>query len=276
MAIVSFWSDNKRETGKTSSIAAIATNMAMNNTYKMLIFDTAYNNSSLQECFIKNKKSKKINFGTQQNIVGLDTGIKGVTKAILSNKTSPEIITNYTQTIFKNRLEILTGTDELEDEYIKQRGTFKEIVKMANKFYNLVFVDLAGDTRDSAEREILEMSDIIVVNLNQNIKSFNNYLNLRKNGMFANKKNLILLMGRADLDSKYNAKNLSRVIMEKDIYAIPYATQFFEATGEGTVDEYFIKFSSKKYEDINTKFIECTNKISERILEKIKELQMGI
>ena len=276
MAIVSFWNEGNKETGKTTSIASIATSIAMNNTYKMLIFDTAYNDTTLQDCFIEPRRETKNAFGINANRADLDTGIRGVAKAILSNKTSPEIITNYTRTIFRGRLEILTESNISKEEYLKQRLTFKEIVKMANRYYEIVFVDLKGVENDSVEREILEMSNIIVVNLNQNMKSFNKYLELRRNGMFLNKKNLIILLGKADLDSKYNAKNLSREIREKDVFSIPYTTGLFEAANEGHVAEYFMKFRAKTYPDINTKFMESTKETSQRILSKIKELQMGI
>lgn len=226
MAIVSFWSDGDNETGATTSIAAIATSIATNNAFKMLIFDTSFDDSTLSDCFIENKRDFRSSIGAQGK-TDLDTGIRGVSKAILSNKTSPEIITNYTKTIFKGRLEILTGNEISVEEYQKQRTTFAEITKMANRYYDVVFVDLSKQKNDQIERQILEMSNIIVVNLNQTLKSFNNFINLKKNGIFLNKNNLILLLGRADLDSKYNAKNLSRLCGEKDSFQIPYATRIF-------------------------------------------------
>ena len=37
-------------------------------------------------------------------------------------KTTPEIITNYTKTVFKDRLEILTDNNIPRDTYEKQKG----------------------------------------------------------------------------------------------------------------------------------------------------------
>ena len=59
MAIISFWSEGDRETGKTSSLAAISTLLSIENTYKTLIFNTEYNDSSLENCFWAPKKPKK-------------------------------------------------------------------------------------------------------------------------------------------------------------------------------------------------------------------------
>ena len=39
MAIISFWSEGDREAGKTASLAAIATQISIDNTYKTLIFN---------------------------------------------------------------------------------------------------------------------------------------------------------------------------------------------------------------------------------------------
>ena len=254
-------------------LASVATTLAINYNYRILMVNTKHNDKALEYAF---ETKNNINSFFTKGKTDLEVGLSGVAKAIMSNKTSPEIITNYTRTIFRGRLEILTERDISKEEYLKQRLTFKEIVKMANRYYEIVFVDLKGIENDSVEREILEMSNIIVVNLNQNMKSFNKYLELRRNGMFLNKKNLIVLLGKADLDSKYNAKNLSREIREKDVFSIPYTTGFFEAANEGHVAEYFMKFRAKTYADINTKFMESSKEISERILSKIKELQMGI
>ena len=40
MAIISFWSEGDKETGKTLSLAAITTQISIENTYKTLIFNT--------------------------------------------------------------------------------------------------------------------------------------------------------------------------------------------------------------------------------------------
>ena len=42
MSIVTFWSNGKEETGKTLAIAAIATYMAIEHNYKILVISTGY------------------------------------------------------------------------------------------------------------------------------------------------------------------------------------------------------------------------------------------
>lgn len=179
MAIISFWSEGDREAGKTASLAAIATQISIDNTYKTLIFNAEYNDSSLEECFWPPKKPRKEAF-MLGNRADLATGTTGVAKAILSNKTSPEIIKYYTKTIYKDRLELLTEDNITQEDYQNQRRTYKEIAKIANRYYNLVLVDISGSPEESITRSILEESDIVVVNLPQNIKKINEYLELKE------------------------------------------------------------------------------------------------
>lgn len=273
MAIISFWSEGDREAGKTASLAAIATQISIDNTYKTLIFNAEYNDSSLEECFWPPKKPRKEAF-MLGNRADLATGTTGVAKAILSNKTSPEIIKYYTKTIYKDRLELLTEDNITQEDYQNQRRTYKEIAKIANRYYNLVLVDISGSPEESITRSILEESDIVVVNLPQNIKKINEYLELKRTNKVFYTEKTIVLIGRCDKNSKYNAKNLSRQTNIRDLYPVPYNTQFLEAINEGKITEFFTKFRGRIHPDENTYFLEEVKKNSERILEKLKELQM--
>ncbi len=273
MAIISFWSDGEKETGKTLSLAAIATQLSIDNTYKTLIFNTEYNDNTLENCFWTPKKPKRETFMIG-NRADLATGTTGVAKAILSNKTSPEIIKNYTKTIYKNRLEILTEEKISQEDYQNQRKIYKEIAKIANKYYNLVLIDISGNAEESTTRSILEESDLIIVNLPQNLKKINEYIELKQTNRIFNKEKTIVLIGKCDRNSKYNAKNVSRYSNIRDLYPIPYNTQFLEATNEGQITEFFTKFRGRIHPDENTYFLEEVKNVSERILEKLKELQM--
>lgn len=276
MAIISFWSDGEKETGKTSSIAAIATYLSINSNYKTLLFNTEYNDSSLENCFWEQKKNKRNMEFMLKDRADIAAGTSGVAKAVLSNKTSPEIVKNYTKTIFKNRLEILTEPKISQEDYETQRTTYREIAKMSNRYYNLVFVDITGSLEDNITRNMLEISDIIVVNLPQNLKKINEYYELKQTEQLFDKYKTVVLIGKCDRQSKYNAKNISRYMNIKDLYPVPYTTQFLEATNEGKVDEYFMKYRVKSHPDENTYFVEEIKNISTRLLEKIKELQMRV
>ena len=51
MAIVTFYSNDKKETGQSLSVAAIAAHMAIAHNYKILVVSTDFNDLTLENCF---------------------------------------------------------------------------------------------------------------------------------------------------------------------------------------------------------------------------------
>lgn len=274
MAIISFWSNGKGETGKTASIAAITTFLAIQRNYKILILDTKYNDYSYQDCYWK--EDKTINLIHKQHMkTNIASGISGLTKAILSNKTSPEIITNYTRIVFKDRLEVLTDTGVVKEDYDIHKTVFKDIAKIASKYYDLVFIDIDTNLGEDITNSLLEISDLVVANLSQKLRQINDYLKIKKENNIVKEKTVIPVLGRYDKNSKYSVKNVSRYMKEKEmVCSIPYNTLFFEACNEGEVDDFFIKFRRINPKDKNAIFIEEVKKTAEKIIYKLQELQM--
>jgi MinD-like ATPase involved in chromosome partitioning or flagellar assembly len=274
MSIITFWSNGKEETAKTLSISAIATYMAIEHNFKILLLSTNYNDTTLENCYWEESKNQ-----TKANIIGLGSGIEELSKAIVSNKASPEVITNYTKIVFKNRLEVLPGIKTGNyDEYEKIRPVYKEILKTADKYYDLIFVDLNKGLESDATREILEMSDLILINITQRLKTIDAYIELKLKERLFKKDNTLLLIGRYDRFSKYSSKNIARYISkyftQKEVYTIPYSTLFFEAANEGKVADFFLRFRKIDEADRNALFISEVKKVSTRILYKLQELQM--
>ncbi len=274
MAIISFWSNGKGETGKTSAIAAISTFLAVQRNYKILILDTKYNDYSYQDCYWQEDKTIKL-IHSENSKINIASGISGLAKAILSNKTSPEIITNYTRIVFKDRLEVLTDTDIIKEDYETHKKVFRDIAKIASRYYDLVFIDIDTNLGENITNSLLEISDLIVANLSQKMRQINDYLKIKEENMIFKEKAVIPLLGRYDKNSKYTVKNVSRYMRERDgICSIPYNTLFFEACNEGEVDDFFIKFRKINPKDKNALFIEEVKKTAEKIIYKLQELQM--
>lgn len=275
MAIVSFWNEGTEETGKSSAIAAITTLLGVNHNYKVLVINTKYNDHFYQDCYWKEDKTIKLIANSNNAKTDIGHGISGLSKAILSNKTSPEIVTNYAKIVFKDRLEILMDTNVDEEEYKIHKTIFKDIARIANKYYDLVFIDIDNSLEDSIVDPLLELSDIVVVTLPQNLRSINKYLeNLEEKEIFKTKE-VMPLLGRYDKHSKYNAKNVARYIKEKrGVMAIPYNTLFFEACNEGKVGEFFWKFRRIKDKDKNYVFMSNVHDAAEKIVLRLQELQM--
>ena len=85
----------------------------------------------------------------------------------------------------------------------------------------------------------------------------------------------LILIGRYDKYSKYNVKNVSRYLNEKNqVLTIPYNTLYFEATNEAGVPDLFLKFRKiSDSEDRNAIFAEEVKRAAENIIYRLQELQ---
>lgn len=279
MSIITFWSNTKKQTSQTMSLAAIATSMAIEHNYKILIISTIYNDDTLELCFGGLNDNKKLLKKLMQNTsVAVDNGIEGLSKMANSGRMTPDIIQNYTRVVYKNRLEVLYGYKEAidrptEEEYLKLRDKYKEIIQNASKFYDMVFVDAGKGLEDDFVKQILKISDLVVINTEQKIGMINEineliHSNLRND-------NFIINIGRFDSYSKYSVKNISRFLgIKRNISVIPYNTLYFEAASEESVADLFLKIRNVSEGDRNKAFVTETKNAAEKIVYKLQELQM--
>lgn len=283
MSVITFWNSRKEETGKTMSMAAIATYMAIEHNIRTLVISTTNREDRLKRCFWEEEKKKKINlgiFGPNTTVLDGESGIKGLTKIIHSNKISPDLVTNYTKVVFKDRLEILLGNDEngatVSNRDIQE--AYPDIITAANKYYDRVFVDLDYNIQPDIQDKILKQSDIVVLNLNQRYSSIEYFKQKKEENALLKSSKTLLMIGRYDKYSKYNSKNISRYLGEKnEVLTIPYNTLFFEAAEEAGVPDMFLRF--KRFgdpEDRNAFFIQEVRRASENIIYRLQTIQTGV
>ena len=277
MAIITFCSNETKETGQTMSLAATAAYMAIEHNYKILVISTDFNDLSLENCFWEYDKIRKASTIKEDEKVGIESGIEGLIKALISNRTSNEIIRNYSRIVLKDRLDILLApTTKVYQEYIQIAESYTDILQVAKRYYDLIFVDLSKKMPRKVAAEILKLSDILVINMTQRLKTINDFMELRETNDFYQRKNVMLLMGRYDKNSKYNIKNVTRYLKEKKmISVVPYNTLYLEAASEGGIIEFMLKAKNVTDElDSNNIFIKELKKLDENIIFKLQELQM--
>lgn len=277
MAIVTFKSNELKETGQTLSLAAVATQMSIEHSYKILIVSTNFKDQTLENCFWE---LDRLNRPVLQNqkAVGVDSGVEGLIKVLASNKTSNDIVRNYSRTILRDRLDmLLSPVTEEYTEYERICREYPEILKIADRYYDLVFVDLSSRMQEKERQDILNVSDVVVVNITQRLKTINDFIELKNTNDFYRGKNILLIMGRYDAHSKYNVKNVTRYMKErKQILAIPYNTLYFEACSEGKAIEFFLRLKNLEEGDRNRIFVDEANRADDAIIYKLQELQMKI
>lgn len=285
MSVITFVNNIEEETGKTMSLVAIATHMAIDYNNRILIISTTNKEDKIKSCYFEEKQAKKIRlgiFGENKSTIDNESGIEGIAKIARSNKLTPEMITNYTKVVFKDRLEILLGVerkdkksteeDEMEKEISEE---YVEIINLAKMYYDKIFVDLDCNLNEDIRKKIIDESDLVIVNTSQNYRSLKRLKeNKEKNELLKLPKTLILI-GRYDKYSKYNSKNITRYLGEKNqVLTVPYNTLYFEATNEATVPDLFLKLKKiTDSDDRNVIFVEEIKRASENIIYRLQELQ---
>ena len=278
MAIVTFWSDGKEQTGKTISVASIATYMAIEHNIKILVISTSDKDETLQNCFINRQNGKTPSagmFAPRARHNAMQNGMDGLVRIARSNKINPEMIKDYTRVIFKDVLEILyTGTSNGED----MSQYYPDIIRAANQYYDMVFVDLDTNIDYETQRTILKISNLVVANLCQRLTSIERFMEERKSDDILSSKKTMILIGRYDKFSKYSSKNITRYMGERNqVLTIPYNTLLYDSAEEAGVPDYFLNFAKNPNldkEDRNYLFFQEIRRAVEGIQYRIQELQI--
>ena len=139
-------------------------------------------------------------------------------------------------------------------------------------YYDKVFVDLDDNIDKDIRDQILNISDLVIVNTSQNYSSLKK---LKEEKEMLKSLRTLILIGRYDKFSKYNTKNITRFLEEKNqVLTIPYNTLYFEAMNEAGVPDLFLSLrKSIDSEDKNAIFIEEVKRASENIVYRLQELQ---
>ena len=272
MPITTFWSNNKETIGQTVSAASMATEMAIEHNYRVLLISADFNNTTMLDCFGAQESNKEILKGLiRKPQINLDSGINGLLKMASSNRVTPEIINDYTKIVYENRLEVLySPTDINENDKKATMERMKNIIMNAARYYDQVIVDLRKGLETSEQLEILALSDVIVFNINQRMDRITEALQIKEmNGLYDR---VVWNICKYDKNSKCNTKNLLRTVLKRQtICETPYNTLIYDACGDGKIAEMLLNFRTLRDEDENLTFINRIKELQEAVLLKYQE-----
>jgi cellulose biosynthesis protein BcsQ len=228
---IAFWSPIAGKSGTTSNLLASAVMSSVILKKSIFILHNHFSDYSLEKALI----GKNAGPGLFEDI-GLDSLLRNVKIPDLSES----IIDDSAISLFNNRLHLLPGTtkeyrDQFESEMPER---IPDIINTVNRYYDLVFMDLAPGYGIQSQI-LLENADLIVVNLIQDVNSIDNY--------FAkyhfSKKKVVYLIGRYNNNSRYNLKNLEKSYhgIRQKTAVIPYNVEFMDAVLDGRLIPYIIK-----------------------------------
>ena len=285
MSIVTFWNDDREQSGKTLTSVAVATRMAIERNYKILLISTSFQDPTIKNCFWGNEVSRNLKlFGGKLNNIAVENGIEGLSKLIAANKLTPDVITDYTKVIFKGRLEVLNGFNGMKDAdemtniktYEKIAEGYVDLIRTANQYYDMVLVDLDKTIFAGIREKILEISNVNVMVFSQKKESLDRYIKYKENASSGELNKLVPVIGKYMDQSKYNLKNIMKYIGErKEINVVPFNMLYFEAAEEAMVTDLLLRLKNvKDTSDENYIFMQDVLNLTDKIIKRLQELQM--
>lgn len=283
MAIITFWNDNTGKIGQTHSALAIASYMGVEHNYKVLLMTTKNDEKVTMKAFGSNQISKTIKALTQNKLatVELESGIEGMSKLASSSRLTPEIVPNYTKVVFKDRLEVVALPKKKADiDYNRLYDSCKNILTVANRYYDIILLDLNNGLKQDTTKEILKMSNVIILNIEQKPSEIEKVKQIYDNKELFPQKKLMTLINNYDRKSKYSAKNIGRELGKgQNVLTVPYCNLFSESIEEGVLPELFLGLRARGFEGNDNRtsfFISELKRASEAIIYRMQELQMMI
>ena len=108
MSIITFWNDDREQSGKTLTSVAVATRMAIDRNFKVLLMSTSFRDSTMKNCFFGDEVQRNLKiFGGKSNNIAVENGIEGIFDDLESFDIVPDESTkvggNYGPYIQSNR-----------------------------------------------------------------------------------------------------------------------------------------------------------------------------
>ena len=277
MAIVTFWSEDEKVTSQTTSLIASAVQMGIERNLKILIVDASFKGEMMKKAFMQDESNtdliKKINMGK----VDISAGIEGLLAAVSSNKISPETVKSYSTPILVGRVDIIYGLKTIDKKMFENAlMPMLEMVKIADMYYDLIFIDLQKGLRNSpAINEILKASELVIYTMEQKLEQINRFIELwGKDEALLNKNRVIPLLTREDSFSKYNCDNIARKIgMKPGMPSIVYNTLLMEAIQEGKLVNLLITLNDDNSSYRNNYLIKTVEDLNLLIIDRIQQLK---
>ena len=90
MSIITFWNDDREQSGKTLTSVAVATRMAIDRNFKVLLMSTSFRDSTMKNCFFGDEVQRNLKiFGGKIINIAVDNVIEVLSKLVTSIKITP-------------------------------------------------------------------------------------------------------------------------------------------------------------------------------------------
>ena len=226
MRTIALWSPLPGGSGTTALAASLPLVMALEFKVRTLLLHGGAAGERVEQAFSLKRQSMDHSMITFQ-----DHGWSAVERLAASGRLKPENICDYTAPILPERLDLLGASHVHKPEGDDQQGRLMEqVLKTASRGYDLIVADAGNGKPSSIDRQILRTADLILIGLNQNMRSLEDFFQSEQlDGVFQEKA-VGFVVGRYDRSSHCTVQNIKRRFALKGIVeGIPYSSEFTDA-----------------------------------------------
>lgn len=264
---IAFWSDNPWQSGLVGNLVGIAYITAAEYAYQSLIIQTRFACPDLDFALIPAFERDRIR---EDYSYYYQSGLDAVLNEAALQIEDKERFRTHVIEIIKDKLFYLPGTNKNNQEIYEHSlyTNLSYIMKIIHSFCDITFMDVR-DTETITAKQIIERSDIFVVNVCQNPISL-----LRLSSIDAGlQEKTVFLVGQYDAESKYHIRNIRRKfqISKDNIHAIPYNVRFQDALSEGHAVQFLEQNLECRKTDFNYPFMHELKAATDFILAKAAE-----
>lgn len=279
---ITFWSPIHGQATVTSNMVVIALLSGIIYKMRCIMTQTQFNNNNLEAPLVgerlKNDNSEDYFRGT-----GIDALIRNFKAA----QVKYEDVENCCISFPNTNVSLLPGTAKNNKSYFddEMNKVLLKLLAQIDSLYDFIFLDVNSGANELS-KDIMLSSDLVVVNLPQNIHVIEEYMSCQDSLMKGLKGDIFYLIGNYDNSSRYNISNLRRryhkYMNKNNSGVIPHNTLYLDSQNDSRVVEFIKDNVNCREPDCNYYFMKKAKSATRKIINnamktnKKGEMQNGI
>ncbi len=260
--IIAFWSTHHGQSATTTNMLSVGLCTALQYKLHVLLASAQSSNSHLREYLLPEFKREVTSTRRNSN---------DLMRLARNGLLQPQSISNYTTPILKSALlDVLSGMS-LEEKSSDEINVFKAILEMSKSTYDVVLLDVHSGLNKHYVESILKFSDIVVVNISQNMELIDTARKVQAELNDDIKKSLFICVGNYEDASKLNVRQIGKLLSTKSVMAIPRYAPLIDMMNTGNTLEFFGRHYYKGKLDKKHVFFNAVTKSTHKLL-KSKQL----
>ncbi|MGF9975487.1 hypothetical protein [Viridibacillus arvi] len=216
----------------------------------------------------------QLTYSSMESLLGKDlrgagfeqTGIQALERLYKSKLLKAEAVEDYTETIYRNRLDMLGGSSKATD-----KGLLEDVLAVTKHVYDTVWIDAHSGVRNFTTVSLLEAADVVLVNLPQNRFVLDDFFNGDYLPEEVKNKKIIILLSIYDSDSTFSIRKIKRKYNIKcPIFPIPYSYHLKDASNQQKVSDFFLRQVGLGKKSPSHEFIQSLQDVTLHIAKELE------